>query len=110
MKKIMSLLIFVFAFAVMAKYTASSEKIGRVNMFVIWGASPTPTTSIVDAEFSRNLINDDNTNDIVERSFSVRFDSLNTNKTVSVGGGPSLTYKQVTLYYLSMVADAKENP
>lgn len=111
-KLLLSLAVLALGAIAFAKYTASSEKIAEVHMSASWtSGGAAPDTATVSAQLSRDLVNDADPNDVLRLSNgAISFDGLRTDRSVQVGAGPSLTYRQVTLYYLKMVGDARANP
>jgi hypothetical protein len=97
---------------VFAKYTLNPERIATVTMAATWtGVQTVPDSALISADLARTLTNDDDAADIIDRrSATISFDGLRVDRTVQISGGPNLTYRQVTLYYIKMVADARANP
>ncbi len=93
------------------KFTPSVERAARAEISATWNGTNTPTSVSVSSQFTRKLINDDDANNVIElQNGTVSFDGLRTDRSVQVGAGPTLTYRQVSLYLLQMIADARANP
>jgi len=76
-----------------------------------WNGTNVPTGVIVSSQFTRKLVHDDDPNNVIELSNgAISFDGMRTDRSVQVGGGPVLTYRQVSLYLLTMIGDARANP
>jgi hypothetical protein len=93
------------------KYTPQTEKVANVTVHATWvGAGSMPDTATVSAAFSKNLVHDD-TAEVIDRSNgAISFDGMRTDRSVTVGAGPSLTYRQCTLYFLQMTGHMRANP
>jgi hypothetical protein len=93
------------------KYTPQTERTATASINASWNGGAAPTAVSVQGQFSRNLVHDDNPNDVIERaSGAIAFDGLRTDRSVQVGGGPTLTFRQVSLYFLSMINYQRLNP
>lgn len=94
------------------KYTPQSERAAIVGVAAVWnGAGAAPDAATVSCSFTRKLIHDDAPDDVVELSAGgISFDGLRTDRSVQVGGGPVLTYRQCTLYLLQMIGHMRSNP
>lgn len=94
------------------KFTPQAEKIVSASLQAVWvGAGALPDSATVGVSFTRKLVNDDDPTNVIEQSNgAISFDALRADRSVQVGAGPSLTYAQVTAYYLKMVGDARANP
>jgi hypothetical protein len=93
------------------KYTPQAERSADVSLKAIWNGGAVPTAVSVGAYFTRKLIHDDTPEDVVELSSGgITVDGMRIDRSVQVGAGPTLTYRQCSLYLLQMIADARANP
>lgn len=94
------------------KYTPQVERAIGAGLTAAWdGVGAAPDTAQVSCSFTRKLVHDDTPTDIIELSAGgISFDGLRTDRSVTVGAGPSLTYRQCTLYFLQMIGHMRANP
>lgn len=93
------------------KYSPQSERIADVNLHATWvGAGAAPDAALVSVALSKNLVHDDTTETIERSGGGFSFNPLRVDRSVVVGAGPSLTYRQCALYYLQMCAHMRANP
>jgi hypothetical protein len=94
------------------KYTPQAERAALISVSAVWtGVGAVPDSVDVGAAFSRQLIHDDTPSDVITLSSgSITVNGMRTDRSVQVGAGPTLTYRQCSLYLLQMIAHMRANP
>lgn len=94
-----------------AKYTTQTERPTVVHANINWiEGQVAPTRVFIEADVSTKIVNDADATDERElKRESIRFDSLRDERSITIGA-QTLTYRQATLFYLKMIADARSNP
>lgn len=94
-------------------YSGKTERATFVGLHATWTEGQVvPDTVTIRAQLTKRIENNTDATDGEVKRAEISFDGLGTDpaRNVQVGAGPALTERQVTLYYLKMVAQRRANP